>query len=132
VNVRIKPEQKAEMPKAIACKMQLWREGFGPMPVDYIRFNRDLADVEWSRIAQKYNLTLISRALVPDGWMDGMRIREVHASRADGEEITLRWIDGSQCFFLSIPHAGSGALWESDLCSETKKDNKEPADCVNF
>ena len=121
MSARVKPAQKVAIPKGIAYKMQLWRAGFGSLPADYIRFNRDLADVEWSRIAQKYSLTLIGRALVPDGWMDGMRVREVRASRADGAEITLHWIDGSQCFFIVIPNAGKGVLCGADLCPEIKE-----------
>ena len=109
----IRPESKTDLPKNIQHDMKLWRMGFGGMPLDYIKFHIGLAKKERTRLTSEYNLSFRENALVSDGWMDGMRVMESVVVTPTGREVTLRWNDGSQSFYLR--KHGSSILSDKDL-----------------
>lgn len=112
----VEPDEKTVLPAGIANDMNNWRAGWACMPREYIKFHASVALQEWRRIRAKYSVKqLVDPRLVPDGWMDGMRVIEVLCERSDGEPLTLRWSDGSQKFLLYKLNAGGGSLWESEI-----------------
>lgn len=105
--------EKQDLPSSIENEMNLWRMGFYGMPADYIKFHYKRATEERKALVAQYGLTVLSKELVSDGWMDGMRVQEVRATTKSGRDITLRWHDSSQSFFKR--KHGSSLLSEKDL-----------------
>tara|TARA_R100000664_G_C2726461_1_gene118289 strand:- start:476 stop:808 length:333 start_codon:yes stop_codon:yes gene_type:complete len=109
----MKLTEKQDLPSSINNEMDLWRMGFGGMPAEYIKFHYKRATEERKALVAQYGLTVLSKELVSDGWMDGMRVQEVRATTKSGRDITLRWHDSSQSFFKR--KHGSSLLSEKDL-----------------
>jgi hypothetical protein len=95
-------------------RMKLWRMGEGPLPDEYVMAHKAAALDDFPRLLASLNLSCAGTRMVPDGWMDGMRVVEV-AGMGDpwngGGARVFRWSDANGgSWFERLPSGGAALV----------------------
>lgn len=93
---------------SLKSAMNMWRNGFGPLPTEYITTHRRAAESSIPEMLAKLGFDrVIFTEMVSDGWGDGMRtLRVVCEDRLDALH-DMRWSDANGgSWFKKCPSGG--------------------------
>lgn len=95
------------VPAEIEKKMQAWRHGFAPLPVEYIAFMQNQAMAAIQPFCDERGWKLRGVWMAEDGWGDGMLF--LHAAvEVSRNKLKLIKFSDCQCWYQQ---ADSGAGW---------------------
>lgn len=106
---------KKELPKNIATKMDSWRSGFVPMPLEYIIWHEDLAATVLEQLKNDHGIIVHSTQMLDDGWLDGMKSLHAVIETKSGKLMKLKYSDSNQGFMQVYQSGGAGSIHPKDL-----------------
>lgn len=106
---------KTTVPANIRKELTLHHLGAGPLPTSYIVWQKELAQVERTRLEREFGLVVHAERTASSGWCDGFQEIELIAETRSGQLLKLRWCDSNQGFMVASKHGGSSALFSKDL-----------------
>jgi hypothetical protein len=109
------PVVRVAVPAAIANQMKLWREGFVPMPTEYVQFHLGLAHARLDVLQATYGFRVVEAKLCSAGWFDGMKELNVIVETKSGSLLKLVWCDSNQDFMKKYNGGGSGVFGDETL-----------------
>lgn len=98
-------------------QMNLWRQGFIPLPTDYIKYHKTFAMNELDALEKEYDFAVEEVGLVSDGWMDGTRVIRVVITTRSGLRQEMKWNAGHSGGGFMVRAKGGGwiSMNEKDL-----------------
>ena len=98
---------KVQLPISISNEMNMWRRGYIGLPTSYIEFHQNLAQQDLNNNAAMRGWTIVSSKMINDGWGDGMKVLSAKIIDTDDKELSIKWHDGSQWWFVDTGHGHS-------------------------
>lgn len=96
------------VPAEIEAQMKLWRQGFIPLPLEYIIFMQNQAESALVPFCEERGWKIRGVWMADDGWCDGMRF--VHAAvEVKKNELKLIKFSDNQCWYEKL-NAGWGLI----------------------
>lgn len=104
------PVTRVALPANLSNSMKLWRDGFLPMPQEYIEFHLNLAEKRLQVLKDAYGFRVVETKLKDAGWFDGMKELNAIIETKRGSLHKLVWCDSNQDFMEKMPSGGSGSF----------------------
>lgn len=100
----------------IRSAMNVWRRGLGPMPEAYVKLHEKAAWEDMDRFAKEHGLRIIATEMIPQGWMDGMKVLRLVCDDRLGSVCAFRWSDsGGGTWVQECPSGGTKLMEKSPL-----------------